>query len=321
MAELLLLCASRTPSPNDKLLRNLCAMAWSDPAEVPPVVPPATGTTATTSTSAAAAATAAVAASGGGSATEPDAAALEAAAAALSALDGSGVAAAAAAAAATPEAQAARVARLGGEAALVAACEVFGDQLWTRLPALWQILSAPLATADAVAAAVGAAPSDPAVVAAGQSLVSHWCHLWSRCYHRCVVVAQSKPVGEDDLSRRLAFSSPNILPDGIVQAGQCGMVFSALSNAVICAAMAALARTQVLACTGSSNSAVQLSGAGCPRRAWARSPSCRSCRRRRGPARSHPTWCCSSCRCYDAWRMRAAQCVPVPRRALAPWWR
>jgi hypothetical protein len=35
LAELLLLCSSRTPSPNDKLLRNICAMAWGDAAVTP----------------------------------------------------------------------------------------------------------------------------------------------------------------------------------------------------------------------------------------------------------------------------------------------
>lgn len=35
VAELLLLTAARTPSPNDKLVRNVCAMACGDPAHVP----------------------------------------------------------------------------------------------------------------------------------------------------------------------------------------------------------------------------------------------------------------------------------------------
>ena len=35
LAQLMVACISRTPCPNDKLVRNLCTMAWSDPAETP----------------------------------------------------------------------------------------------------------------------------------------------------------------------------------------------------------------------------------------------------------------------------------------------
>ena len=35
LAELMVLCSSRTPSPNDKLIRNICTMAWSDPTDTP----------------------------------------------------------------------------------------------------------------------------------------------------------------------------------------------------------------------------------------------------------------------------------------------
>ena len=35
LAELMVLCSARTPSPNDKLIRNICTMAWSDPTDTP----------------------------------------------------------------------------------------------------------------------------------------------------------------------------------------------------------------------------------------------------------------------------------------------
>lgn len=35
MAELMVGCSGRSPCPNDKLVRNLCSMACSDPADTP----------------------------------------------------------------------------------------------------------------------------------------------------------------------------------------------------------------------------------------------------------------------------------------------
>lgn len=37
IAQLIQLCLGRKPSPVDKLLKNLCAMAWGDPGETPPI--------------------------------------------------------------------------------------------------------------------------------------------------------------------------------------------------------------------------------------------------------------------------------------------
>ena len=107
LAELMSLCTARAPCPNDKLIRNICAMAWSDPAETP---------------SAAAAAAAAAAGDaqqlerlqshkaaggrgGGGGAT-------------AAALVGDAAAVAGPGATDSPEAVAARTSRLGAEAAL-----------------------------------------------------------------------------------------------------------------------------------------------------------------------------------------------------------
>ena len=108
LAELMSLCTARAPCPNDKLIRNICAMAWSDPAETP-----------------SAAAAAAAAAAG-------DAQQLErlqshkaaggrgggGAAAAAAALVGDAAAVAGPGATDSPEAVAARTSRLGAEAAL-----------------------------------------------------------------------------------------------------------------------------------------------------------------------------------------------------------
>ncbi|KAJ9524538.1 hypothetical protein QJQ45_024108, partial [Haematococcus lacustris] len=145
LAELLLLCAHRTPCPNDKLVRNICSMAWGDPAATP---------------SAAAAAEAA-------EAQERQAAALsspggkdsialpqtpkaangiptdDGAAVALVA-DAAAAAAAQAATATSPAAAAAKIARMGAEAALRATCTAFGPKLWTALPTLWTLVAAPL---------------------------------------------------------------------------------------------------------------------------------------------------------------------------------
>ena len=106
LAELMSLCTARAPCPNDKLIRNICAMAWSDPAETP--------------SAAAAAAMAgdaqhlerlqshkAAGGRGGG-----------AAAAAAAALVGDAAAVAGPGATDSPEAVAARTSRLGAEAAL-----------------------------------------------------------------------------------------------------------------------------------------------------------------------------------------------------------
>ncbi|KAJ9506375.1 hypothetical protein QJQ45_019524, partial [Haematococcus lacustris] len=145
LAELLLLCAHRTPCPNDKLVRNICSMAWGDPAATP---------------SAAAAAEAADAQERQAAALSPsggkDSIALpqtpkaangvptdDGAAVALVA-DAAAAAAAQAATATSLAAAAAKIARMGAEAALRATCTAFGAKLWTALPTLWTLVAAPL---------------------------------------------------------------------------------------------------------------------------------------------------------------------------------
>ncbi|MEW5306068.1 MAG: hypothetical protein WDW36_008565 [Sanguina aurantia] len=117
IAQLIQLCLGRKPSPVDKLLKNLCAMAWGDPGETPPIT--------------AADCTAALPTAGsiglGSLVSSPTPTPPQDPAAAAACV----------------------VARRGAEAALRATAGLFADTLWTSLPVLWELTSAPLTAAAA----------------------------------------------------------------------------------------------------------------------------------------------------------------------------
>lgn len=158
IAELMLLCATRSPCPNDKLVRNICNQACSDPSETPNAAQAAEQARQQQqleerqqSHRAAGPRSAAAAGSSGATATQ----AAEVAAAVGVAID----------AAHNPN----RTKRLGAEAALKCIAGRFGARLWEQLPGLWSLISAPIMAAAAVldpgaAQAPGAAapPADAA---------------------------------------------------------------------------------------------------------------------------------------------------------------
>lgn len=123
LAELMASCTGRQPCPNDKLVKNLCAMACGDSTETP------------------------CAAAAEGLSAEEDVAAVRLLSS--SAAGGS--------TAAQPDPLPA-TARLGAEAALHAVCGRFGTALFKVLPAVWGQMSGALAAA---AGADGAPGGDP----------------------------------------------------------------------------------------------------------------------------------------------------------------
>ncbi|GFR50408.1 hypothetical protein Agub_g12625, partial [Astrephomene gubernaculifera] len=137
LAELLALCCGRTPSPNDKLVRNIAAMATADLLATPGSGAPGTAT---------AAAAGPLAGLQQQQQQQPGAAGP----------DGNGDPAA--------SQQLTRISRRGGEAALVAMARRFEAGLWQQLPTLWTLVAGPLATS--VAAAGGGGGGGDAVTTA-----------------------------------------------------------------------------------------------------------------------------------------------------------
>ncbi|KAG2490891.1 hypothetical protein HYH03_010808 [Edaphochlamys debaryana] len=125
LAELLSLCAARMPSPNEKLVRNLWAMATADLLPPLPSAP-----------SASAAALGAGGPQGPGLGPGPPDGA-----------DGEGWAGAGGS-------LQSRISRRGGEVTLVAMAQRFGQVLWTQVPVLWALLATPLQGEQDVGGAV-----------------------------------------------------------------------------------------------------------------------------------------------------------------------
>ncbi|KAI3435532.1 hypothetical protein D9Q98_001597 [Chlorella vulgaris] len=124
LARLTLLCAQRTPCPNDRIIKNVCGFACGDPLAVP------------------------------SAATPPD----------LEAELGGGEAGGGSRATLTPTphqqqqelaAQALTLARRGGEAALRCMARLAGAHLQQRLPQLWECAAAPLQVVQAAGQAAG----------------------------------------------------------------------------------------------------------------------------------------------------------------------
>ena len=138
LAELLFQCVERSTCPNDKVVRNLCAMAaWTEDGGEE---------------------------AGGGEDAEGSAAVGRLRERQQS-HGGAGPRGGEVAAAGGEDAAvvaAARVARLGGEAALRALCRRFGPGLWTMLPALWEGITGPLSEVCAAGVGVGAGAQEAA---------------------------------------------------------------------------------------------------------------------------------------------------------------
>ncbi|KAK9916950.1 hypothetical protein WJX75_009151 [Coccomyxa subellipsoidea] len=115
-------CIDRTPSPNDRIIMNLCKMACADPVETPSASAPDPPDESPSDESPLASTTAR---ENGGEAQSQD-----------------------------PNLAAAGIARQGAEAALQALASVFGKDLLQKLPRLWEHASAAIA-ADAAAAVPG----------------------------------------------------------------------------------------------------------------------------------------------------------------------
>lgn len=164
IAELMLLCATRSPCPNDKLVRNICNQACSDPSETPNAAQAAEQARQQQqleerqqSHRAAGPRSAAATGSSGAAATQ----AADVASAVGVAID----------AAHNPN----RTKRLGAEAALKCVAGRFGARLWEQLPGLWSLISAPITAAAAVldpAAAQAPGAAAPPADADVQQLVN-----------------------------------------------------------------------------------------------------------------------------------------------------
>ncbi|KAG1666532.1 hypothetical protein FOA52_014429 [Chlamydomonas sp. UWO 241] len=160
LAELVVAASSRSPCPNDKLVKNVCAMACCDPAETLSASDAPDTLDERRASHAGAGARGAPRAKDGGDAGGSAAAARDAAAAAGTdaAAEGAGAAVAAAA----------RTTRLGAEAALRWLAVKHGAGLWGALPGLWATASGPVLAAAAAldgtateGAAGGAPPPVP----------------------------------------------------------------------------------------------------------------------------------------------------------------
>eukprot|EP00887_Chlorella_sp_A99_P001519 scaffold8.g1519.t1 len=127
LARLALLCASRTPSPTDKIVKNVCGFAHGDPAATPSVAAPP-------SLEAEAEGPEAAAATNSGRSQGKGAGAAAAVAASAGDLGGEDLAA-----------QALALARRGGEETVRQMAAQVGADLQQRLPQLWEAMAAPIA--------------------------------------------------------------------------------------------------------------------------------------------------------------------------------
>ncbi|GAX73980.1 hypothetical protein CEUSTIGMA_g1430.t1 [Chlamydomonas eustigma] len=132
LSELMKICSTRTPCPNDKLIRNICTMATSDTAQVLQATSYSSDPIVVERQLSHKAAGSRVGYPAGLS-TESSISAAVTTTESASVEDHA--------------ATAMRIARLGAESALKAVALKFGSQLWAELPGLWSLITTPIMSA------------------------------------------------------------------------------------------------------------------------------------------------------------------------------